>query len=451
MDTIEPLLYIQDFFGMKPAQQHLSEEFRLYHNLYHDISSNSYIHIDTRGNETIVVEMSDNEVRVLTRFLRQYIAARQMALAVFFESVVYSDLSYEAAYAKFPSISLLNDEICYSFNIGHASSGALSRLLGKKIIRPPEIAKCGVWPYETKDERHEIFIIGTDDQGDPITHSCDESGLANYFGANENSPHYLTPVWFTKDVLLKYYNNSEKYSVEDGYLRCGSLWGLQMDNHLPEHVAVYLGDLGSDLDYSEQVYWRHFNVSPISANTSNTNFARSFAAQFSDPTASDLLFKQKYAAFSEKWEKRFGWPIFRPPHQADLHIFKQCCVPLTDNQGEFDNQILFLVKMIVDSLNDAALVAALGGPLPEEKSISKLKRWLEVNAYPDTDRDIETVRTLQDLRSSGAAHAKGSRFEKIRMRLGLDKNSRQEVFRQLLFYVITMLDGLERFFLTPAT
>ncbi|MHB8659781.1 MAG: site-specific integrase [Solirubrobacteraceae bacterium] len=52
-----------------------------------------------------------------------------------------------------------------------------------------------------------------------------------------------TPVFFRKDAVRKYYGD-DFYKIEDGYLRCAGIWGLRLDNDLPDHVMVYLGDLG---------------------------------------------------------------------------------------------------------------------------------------------------------------------------------------------------------------
>jgi hypothetical protein len=80
-------------------------------------------------------------------------------------------------------------------------------------------------------------------------------------------------------------------------------------NNLDDHVVVYLGDLGRDLDYEEQIYWKHFNVTPGDRRPSGTNFQRAFLAEFSDPSAPDLLFKQDYTQLDETWTKKFGWPF----------------------------------------------------------------------------------------------------------------------------------------------
>ena len=350
---IEPLLYSRDFHGIKPRQFDLSEEFRLFHHLYHDRHNDRYIHVDDRGNEVIAAEVAPGRVRVLTRLLRQYMAARQLALALFFDHRAYADVDIEAAKIIYPSISRGTADRCYSFHVAEITGRAFSRLIGKKIIAPPPITESGIWPYEKGQHgQHAKFIIGVSEDGSPIIFSCDHEALANYFGANEGAPHYLTPVWFTRDVLAKYYDNPDKFSVEDGYLRCGSLWGIQIDNNLPDHVVAYLGDLGRDLAYEEQIYWKHFNVTSSDRQPSDTNFRRSFLAEFADPSAPDLVFKQLYTQLNEAWTGKLGWPIFRPLHEADAHILKQLRVPISESIGECENQILFASSLFGVGGND---------------------------------------------------------------------------------------------------
>lgn len=272
-------------------------------------------------------------------------------------------------------------------------------------------------------------------------HSCDPDRLANYFGANEAAPHYLTPVWFKRDVLVKYYNDPGKFSVEDGYLRCGSLWGLRMDNNVPDYVVVYLGDLGRDLNVDEQTYWRTFNVTPGGRKPSETNFLRAFAAQFTDPSEPDHLFKQRYTQLNEAWVAKFQWPLYRQLHKDDAHIPIQFHLPISEAVGEFDSQLLYLVKLLIDSLNEAEL-AKIGGADAGDKGITKFEKFLKAKNYVHVDRDISILRTLQNLRSTGAAHAKGKSFDKVQRTVGLDQKSPKLVFRNLLDQVNQMLSDI---------
>jgi hypothetical protein len=120
-------------------------------------------------------------------------------------------------------------------------------------------------------------------------------------------------------VLLKYYEEPEKYSVEDGYLRCAHLWSVHIDNDHPEYVMVFLGDLGRDLPSAERDHWRSANVVPT-GGMSDTSFRRAFLSQFTDPQAPDLRFKQLYRKFRQDWRKQFGWDLFRDPVAADEHV-----------------------------------------------------------------------------------------------------------------------------------
>jgi hypothetical protein len=165
-----------------------------------------------------------------------------------------------------------------------------------------------------------------------------------------------------------------------------------------------------------------------------------------DPTAPDLLFKQLHTQFNEAWTKKFGWPIFRPLHEADVHVLKQLRVPITESLGEFEAQLLFLTKLLVDCLNEVELTRAYPAEAGE-KSIGKLRRYLEQQQYSNAERDISLLRTLQDLRSSGAAHAKGRNFDKVRRKIGLDLDSPRDIFRGLLLQVNQMLTDLTAHFL----
>jgi hypothetical protein len=412
---IEPFVFRQSFHGLKPDQFDLLEEFRHFHNLYHDRRNDRYIYLDDRGEEDVAVKVIGKSVRAKLRYIRQFMAARRLYLAIYFDHHIRMPPDTAVDGRTLSNETVIRADWRFSFNIGDISGDTISRLTGKKLIAPLPLAKSGIM---TERQQFSEYIIGTDGNGQNVLYTCDEEALANYFGKNPEAPHFLTPVWFRREVLRKYYDHPEKYLVEDGYLRCGGLWGLRMDNDLPNHVVVYLGDLGK-LAYEEQLYWKSFNIAPAADQTSDAHFRRSFLAEFSDPTSPDLVLKQKLVNLQEGWENRFGWQLFRPLHGDDSHVLKQLRIPLTDSIGEFEHQSLLLVKLLIDSLNDARLAQELGGAQPDEKSIGKLDRFLQKKGYPQRDRDVKLVRLLQAVRSTAAAHGKGKQFEKISKELGI--------------------------------
>ena len=99
------------------------------------------------------------------------------------------------------------------------------------------------------------------------------------------------PIFFDSAVLSKYYSTPEKYKVDDGIIRCGTLWSLYIDNQNTGYVSAYLGDLGRNLPSAqEQHYWRGFNKA-LDAKLSATKFKRDFMALPAISQSQDFVFK----------------------------------------------------------------------------------------------------------------------------------------------------------------
>lgn len=444
-DEVEPLVLVQDHHGIRESAPQLVEEFRLLFNLWRDPKTGDLVYIDDDGSETVVAEVSDDEVRVRTPFLRRYQAARQLDLLLFIDSRARVDDLDEAIDLDKLSESQRSPTMATDLHAGRLRPGGpFSRYFGTKVLPPPAIETCGIWPFDNQSETYHEFIIGEDDAGQEVKHTCDPDQLADYFGGNSDAPHYLTPVYFRREVLQRYYDHPEKYDVRDGYLSCGSLWGVQIDNDSPDFVGVFLGDLGRDLPESERPYWQTFNVAP-SSQLSESTVRRSFFAQFADSQSPDLRFKHAYRRFQEQWRKPFGWDLFKPPHDDDRHLLKSLRIPLNDSQPEFEAQLSILAKVIVDSLNESELGKLLASKVKDEKGISKFERWLQQEAYPHVARDIALLRKIQALRSRVAAHRKGSDYAKfIAKELG-DADPVQAV-SDLLVGLTDMLSDLESHF-----
>ena len=78
-----------------------------------------------------------------------------------------------------------------------------------------------------------------------------------------------------KFELQKYYAEPNRYSVESGIIRCGTLWSLYIDNESSEYVVAYLGDLGRDLPSREQKHWKTYNI-VIDGKLSKSKIMRDF-------------------------------------------------------------------------------------------------------------------------------------------------------------------------------
>jgi hypothetical protein len=448
-DGIEPLIIDREFYGMRDSYVEICEEFRLFHQLYHDHRHDRYFKFDDSGNEHLVAIVEPNRVQIRLKEIRQFLAIKEMYLSIQFDYRAHSEHTLEELGLKEGGGENRGDLFCWGLFYGDLScSGtdrAFSRLLGKRLIPPLPKEKSGLWGFAEKEPKKYVdFIIGIDENGNEIVYTSDPDELANYFGANPDAPHYLTPVQFRKQVLDKYYQQSNKYSIESGILRCGSLWCVYIDNHFDDRVAAWLGDLGRDLPYEEQLHWRSFNIPPT-GGVSETYFRRQILAQFADSDRPEHEFRTLYDRLQMSCKEYLGWQILLPLTEGDFYYLKEIRVPSTDEQKDFDDLVLALTKILVDSLNEKEFNKLI--PASERSEIkggiSRLERALQVCGFSGYESHIRFLRDLQELRSAGTAHRKGNNYQKIAKEFNVDDQSLSAVLKVILILSIKFLDFLE--------
>jgi len=449
-DRIIPLVIRREFHDMEPNYSEILEEFRLFHNLYHDERNNVYIKFHDNGNEEKIIIVEENAVQIKKEAIRQFLAIKEMHLAVYFEFDRFSSMSIDDIDPDLTSVEVRENNLTYDFYAERWTPTtddvhqSFSTLFGKIFVPGVSKERSGIWPYseDENEQQYLDFIIRISDEGEAILNTCNPRSLANSFGGNPDSPHYLTPVFFRREVLSKYFNNPAKFAVKDGYLQCGGLWGLRLDNNHSEYVVVYLGDLGTYLPHEERMYWRSFNVPP-EGTISEVYFKRSILAEFADPGRADLLFKYRFEQFQKRWEAHFGWPLFKPLGEDDQHLYTSLRIPLTNDQAEFDGQILALTKIIIDSLNEKQLAKSLPSVEPNTRGIRKLEKFLEFHGVSNIEQTTGFLRNLYSLRSTGVGHRKGRNYRKIARTFRIGERDLTAVFDDLLCELIAILDALE--------
>ena len=430
---VEPLVFVQQLHGTVPDVYLISEEFRLLMNLWEDRATGNFYSINEDGSKELAVEFEGKHIRVRTPILRRYQAARQLDLLLFSDTraSVTTDVKSEAFDDLREEDHVERDAVVF-MGIGDFTFGeqrVFSRLLVKRVLPPPAQEKSGIWPWDTEDDDFPEFIIDEDEDGRPVKFTCNPEELGNYFGKNPEAPHYLTSVFFSPDVLKRYYDDPAMYSVTDGRLSCGSLWGVQIDNGNTKAVMVFLGDLGRDLPSSHRDHWRAYNIAPV-GKMSESTFRRSFLAQFAETENPEHLFKNAYLALQRAWFGTWEWNLYREAEGNDAELIQRVRIPLNSTDVEFESQLLSLAKLLVDLLNEAAVARGLP-PVKDEKGISKLKRFLELAGYEHTDRDIGLLRRVQNLRSRIAAHTAGSSGQAF-LAKELGGLSKQDFIQQLM-------------------
>lgn len=449
-EGIRPLVLYREFAGAFPAYFEIDEEFRLYHDLAEDRNRGLLLDLDSSGREIEVVRMADTEILARLKYLRQFQAGLGLYLAIYIDSVRYSKLKLGEVPVDETRWQLQDSTNRWSLHISECNFvreyATFSRLLGKRLIPPPPQSEAGIRPFEGRDDREVTFIIGTDENGEPIEYTSNPDELANYFGANPGAPHYLKPVFFRREVLSKYYAEPERYTISDGLLSCLGLWSCRIDNDLKDYMVVFLGDLGRDLPYEERLHWRQFNMPP-EGGVSETNFRRSFLAQFADSQASDLVFRREYRSLAEDWEREFGWLLFLPLTVGDAHLLDTIRIPVTNSQAEMDEQVLHLAKLMVDSLNEKEIAARAGKLEKGAKGISKVSGFFGETGFPAAKGVVQLLRDLQQLRSTGSGHRKGSEYEAVVARLGIDPLHKPEAVAKLLGDAASALLAMREFYI----
>ena len=451
---VEPLIIDRSFHRLRDGYREISEEFRLFHDLYHDKKTDQYIKINEDGNEEVVAVVEPNDVQIRLKEIRQFLAIKEMYLAIQF---IFSETSTQTleelgftAGDEDRQDDLMRWMQRYGDLDGINNCRAFSRLVGKRVVEPLPKTKSGFWPFaEISDQEYASFIIDVSENGDEIIYTSNPDELktpadpGNIRGVDEEAPSYLTPVYFHKKVLDKYYHEPSKYTVEDSLLRCGSLWSLYIDNHHDEIVCAWLGDLGRDLPYSEQEHWRQYNIPPTDG-VSRTYFARQIEAQFTNSDRPEHIFKQRYHDLQKMSQTYLGWQWLLPLQTADAHHLQSLRIPATDEQRDFDGLVLSLTKILIDSLNEKSLRKLIPCEKQEEfkdkRGIDLLEAALHLNDLEGVDVHIAFLRKLQNLRSSGSAHRKGRTYLKIAAHFNIESQSLRHVFANILNSASDTLD-----------
>lgn len=410
-DEAVPLVHVRLYNGPFPTTVELAEDFRLCWDLFEDRDRREWVTVDEVGDRIVVAKWNGDDLVVAKRFLRRYQAARQLHLSLQF--CVDRRGGDELEHLDSFNVDIDEGEVRLAY---HGSNGILggidpayfTRLVGKRIDPPPPIEQSGMAPYDDPPE-FESFVIGVDAEGRPVEHICDPDTLANYFGKNPEAPHFLTPVFFGREVLEKYFADPDRYEVQDGYLSAAHSFGLPIDNALTDHVMVFLGDLGRSLPYREQRYWRSYNLAPPGP-ISETAIRRSFLGQWVDSVRIEHRFFAAYEAANKAWRHRFGWKLFRPLHEADAHLLRSLRVPVNPSFSQFDDQIVRLAKVVVGALDEKLIVAATTTSEKVNGGINKLARLLAEQSL-DAEDLCAALRQVQGARSRSAAHNKSSEFD----------------------------------------
>ena len=428
--SLEPFIIYRMWDNSKEDHKfEIIQDFILFYNLFFDEKERMYNAIADTGEIINVIKINhakDNEeIRINTGFLRNYLAVKNKVLVVQHEHETVNTEKWNKIGDRIVKEKIKKNNGSFELLIDNDSPidcEQYSRLRGKDIVLPSSRRKHLLgWSTEYCE-----FTIGVDDQENEKKVSCQENKDG---GANP-----LTPVFFKREVLKKYYDAPSKYSVTPENLFCGGFWYIPIDTNTSDLIQVWLVDLGR-IPYDEQQHWHLHNVSPEGGVT-KYRIQRDIHAKFTKPEDIISQFKISLSEFQEKFEKKFRFIPFMPLHQDDKFIEKTFRIPLNNEVTEFEPQITYLERMLPDSINIKAIKKILDDANSDEikkiegKKILALESFLKFGNM--NTEIIYHLHKIQNIRSAVIAHRKGGKYEQTAKKYDLDKTNRPEFIKKLM-------------------
>ena len=467
-DEVEPIVMYLENEGRWSKEAFLAEEFVMYFKLHKEAKGKKeyvYYQVDECGDDVEVARVAGMNLEVKLKYVKEYIAVKKLNLLVFTDEVINDTRSInELGGNKIPWTIIKDSDLIFSYalqeGLGYKTCAVFR---GKCILKHNDKDIQHLW--KLRDSGYENFIVDADEDGNEIFMSCDENRMPNLFTRQGDEPYSLSPVFFKRDVLSKYFQAVDKYSVQDGYLS-GPSWGIRIDNdRSDDYVVAALVDLGR-MPHREQLHWKSFNVlPPRNGFYSITTFSRWFdAIPTNCSVAPDLVFKQLYIQVNDKWRTKYGWSLFKELAADDQYHFETLHLMGQENdQKEFDGLIQSITKLLIDSLNEKQLVKAIDSTKPDvlrflsernikeskpsniQGGITKFECFLISEGLLDSNV-IKLLRNIQDLRSSTVAHRKNTKLdtktEELFNFFGILQESDKVVLLNLLVRLNKMLNWI---------
>jgi hypothetical protein len=435
-----PLTYLRFFEASNDRKNYIevSQFVTHLHDLHYMDERKAYCKLDNNGDIEDVIKISylgnGTLVTMKRETLNFHLFLNNSVLVRVFDRVIFdSNADTGQTSRKLSAITENDNEIFADKGIAlnRESTPYLGWVRGFQIIRNNEsrevlIAKVSGKNLEPKE--YETFIA-MDWKHKIITeHSCDPKELGNYF-VESDKPFETSPVFFKPEVLLKYKQDTEKYSLTQNYISCRNSWYLQT-YHLNEagQVFTYLCYLG-ELPHSEQLHWKQFNEEPkagIPEGVIKTDFKAEWDLNY------EPLSELKATLVKLSQAKKELWNL------TDKTLMDQLHYVVTDSVKEWSDEIQTLDKLVVENLNYSylkKLAASLGISKLTLGSIKLIKDILEVKEIEShiVAAIINPFEEMQFLRTKFSAHTSSStERSQIQKKIISENGSLKNHFRNLI-------------------
>lgn len=253
-----PVFYQREMFAGKKFDVELNQQIAHVLELAKLDESNNYYKLE-KGDFVKVVESNDGVIS--SHVLRQeeldkFLSISNSVLIRFFESSIFGKDVVLNTIDK--TVKNEEEDIYYNYYQNTDYNYSIKFIKGFQIIHCEK-----EYDEFEKETEFETFLVKDFESGEVIEHTCHPDKISNMFVENDY-PRDLSMVFFDKEVMYKYENDSEKYTIRDRSIECRDYWylGYSMSDDKSQ-VIIYLCEL-SKLPYEEQKHWKRFNEEPKS-------------------------------------------------------------------------------------------------------------------------------------------------------------------------------------------
>lgn len=261
---------------------------------------------------------------------------------------------------------------------------------------------------------------------------------------------FLTPVFFNREVLLKY-DNSPSYRVQFASTTYGTIYTgedyISFGINKNGLVVMWLGDIAK-MPEAEQYYLRSENVA--SDHSIGSEFYEGqIECVFTEASREDRLFKAR-STFIEASFKRFAKKIAHLDDEV-MNLALAFNGPIVDTEKERRHVADTLNKIYIESFDNTAIGEVLKSSGGDPKNLGSLKRLQGVmeRALPREDINslLSPLYVLYDLRVAYSHLTSDERqrevFKTVVDRLGVDADvALTDLYNNLIDAMIRMFERL---------
>jgi len=339
--------------GHKEPRYPVAQSFIFYHGLTEHSRRYNHVYVDELTDLEVIREEIHPDrngqfrVKINRHYLREYLAARKMGLAVWLSIHRYATLDKD--------IDPIDKRDGNQMLIVRKADWLQNK--GQKVYMSELVIKTIIKPYKDISWSSKNWDRDEEEPNIPMIIKIDEDTGKQVL--SDKSTPFLTSVYFKKEVLGKYIDD-DRSSVGTaseglGHVNYLDQWSLTYGLNSLDRVIVWLGDL-QKLSYEEQTYWRHFNIPP-EGGMADEFFKSQIEGQWVESRSLESRLTDVRKEINNITSERFGAPLFTPTSDDEEHE-KQLHTAIKKGSKALRPQIGALAKLFIDAI-DKPLLAKL--------------------------------------------------------------------------------------------